>query len=227
MMMCCGAFGRAATDDPLRLVRDWYATIGPASSDDIGAAGGGTLGGSAGYRLGYRAMSPAFQSRVSVEQFLTLFRHTAFIRLLQAIPVASDSARACIFVEDARDMVLEALPATVLYYGTICTVRTDAGRAIDRLQLEPELSMIALRDGGHGSTGSVDDVARVAVAHALHVRPDELRPQSFRVPFNAATLPSPVLVSYQDTARRVEATLARLQSGQYVALSVTPVSSRP
>ncbi|MBV9438887.1 MAG: hypothetical protein JOZ24_02730, partial [Candidatus Eremiobacteraeota bacterium] len=118
-------------------------------------------------------------------------------------------------------------PATVLYYGTICTRTAGDGWAVDSLHLEPELSMIALRDGGHGSTGSVDDVARVAIAGALHVRADQLNPQRFRVPFNAATLPSPVLVSYDDSARRLEATLARLQSGQYVPVCVTSVSLRP
>lgn len=211
-------------DDAVAAVRVWYATIRSATGAAVdGVRAGGTVNGPQGYRDAYHAMSPGFRARISEEKFLATFAHTAYIRLRQAILVNA-SRCAEVFVEDMRDMLLDDLPATVPFYGTVRVCRAAGGWTVDALDLRPELSIISERDAGHGSGGYLADVAMAAVGAYLHRSPNSVRWSDFEhLGIEASS--SPVVLRYRDGSHALAVTLARLDSGQYVSLSVIPLGS--
>lgn len=162
-----------ANDDPVKAVRGWYEIVKRGSW--VEAGDGGTLGGPERYRRGYQMLAQSFRTRVGEKSFLDRFTHTVYIRLDQAELINADGKHATVFVEDERDMLLDNLPATVRYYGSITLVRDRNGWVIDGFNIVPEESMIALRDFGHGSEGAIIDTAWVPIARYLGVKSIDFR----------------------------------------------------
>jgi|GEM_PF-4666972 len=220
--------GSAPAPSPVQTVRTWYAVIGPGSGSAVGF-GYGTLGGSRPYYQGYAMLAAAFRAKESVAGFVAGFARTAYIRLDQAELVDVDSKNAVVFVEDERDMDLEGLPSTVRYFGRIRLTRVSGAWRIAGLELSPEKSIISLRDGGHGSEGSISDVALVAVAGYYHAGPDTPRrrwvasgidSRFFSSTFALQYQHSPVTLVYDGPRGRLVVELVRLYSGQYLPLAV-------
>lgn len=209
-----------AGDDPVKAVRSWYNIVRKGSW--VAGGDGGTLGDPQRYRIAYQRLAPNLRAALSEKSFLDLFTHTVYVRLDQAELISTDGQHATVFVEDQRDMILEDLPATVRYYGSISLVREHEGWAIDGFQIAPEESMISLRDFGHSSAGYINDTSMVAFGQYLEV--PGVDPRHIRVPANISQ--GPVMVTYDDGVNKVVLELAKLYSGGYVPLIVRDLSTR-
>jgi hypothetical protein len=207
-----------ADDDPAQAVRSWYDTVRSASWVEAGY--GGTMGDLAAYSRAYRMLAQSLRESVSEKSFIDLFANTVYIRLNQAEPISVQGGHATVFVEDQRDMVLRGLPATVHFYGTVTLVREANGWAIDGFQIAPEASMIALRDFGHSSAGSIVDASLAQIAQYIGARSVDVK--RLNVPPNVAE--GPVTVTYSDGKNSVAMELAKLHSGAYIPLVIRDLS---
>ena len=106
------------------------------------------------------------------------------------------------------------------YFGKIHLDQIDNGWAISGFDLGPEVSVISLRDSGHGSDGYIIDVSMGAVSRYLGLKPNHLV-DYHRIHAPRESKHGPVTVTYSDgSRRRLVVNLAKLYSGAYVPLRV-------
>ncbi len=202
---------------PVSAVRAWYALAGRGSAFEA-VKDYGTLGGRAPYHKAYRILAPAFRARTSERAFMNSFAKTAYMRLDQAELVRADAAESTVFVEIERDMILENLPATVHYFGTIDLIRNGSDWSISAFDLRPEKGLISARDAAHGDASYINDVVQVAIAQYMGVRPDRVDYRAIQTP--AHSRQGSVTATYATHKKHLVIELAKLYSGEYVALSV-------